>query len=155
MRENRPYGSEGGEVQKPSLPLSSLHETVRRSVRNYGRVVIYFRHLRLPQKRRDVLLDRAVAGPSGTLDLLRLRLAMTGWPSLLASHDRAGVQRAIRGSRPLVLAASSCDLRQPTGAPKHREACREVDGRKAFHFGFAGSIQRPAMASRAPTSSSK
>src|ERR1700683_240593 len=22
MRENRPYGSEGGEVQKPSLPLS-------------------------------------------------------------------------------------------------------------------------------------
>ena len=24
MRENRPYGSEGGEVQSPSLPLSSL-----------------------------------------------------------------------------------------------------------------------------------
>jgi len=24
MRENRPYGSEGGEVQKPSLPLSGF-----------------------------------------------------------------------------------------------------------------------------------
>jgi len=26
MRENRPYGSEGGEVQKPSLPLSRAVE---------------------------------------------------------------------------------------------------------------------------------
>jgi hypothetical protein len=27
MRENRPYGSEGGEAEKPSLPLSCLETT--------------------------------------------------------------------------------------------------------------------------------
>src|SRR5271163_235856 len=83
------------------------------------------------------------------------QLAMTRGPGLLASHDRAGAPRAIRGFASARPGRSPCDLHQPTGVPNRREACREVDGRKAFHFRFAGSIQGPAMASRAATSSSK
>ena len=83
------------------------------------------------------------------------QLAMTRGPGLLASHDRAGAPRAIRGFASARPGRSPCDLREPTGVPNRREACREVDGWKAFHFGFAGSIQGPAMASRAATSSSK
>jgi hypothetical protein len=52
-----------------------------------------------------------------------------------------GAQRAIRGFASARPGRSPCDLREPTGVPNRREACREVDGRKAFHFRFAGSIQ--------------
>ena len=46
------------------------------------------------------------------------QLAMTRGPGLLASHDRAGAPRAIRGFASARPGRSRCDLRQPTGVPQ-------------------------------------